>query len=96
MLYPWVFLDDRDSNTEEEEKKRISKSNKEDKGVLARSIDEDSTLPPSVLLFTDRFPHKFESIYLQLNSICMSVALNTGTAGALTDRIRPHDRLGTT
>lgn len=73
-------LDDGDGNTEEEDEKRISKSNKEDKGVLARSIDEDSTLPPSVSTVYRSISSQIRSIYLQLNSICMSVALNTGTA----------------
>ena len=82
-------LDERETNTEEEDddEKRISKSRKEDSVILARSIDEDEALPPSVSSVYRSISSQIRGIYLQLNSICMYAGLNNGVAESLRNNL---------
>lgn len=61
---------------EEEDEKRISKSENKDNGVFARSIDEDDSLPLSVSNVYRSISSQIRTIYVQLNSMCMNF-LNT-------------------
>lgn len=70
-------LHEGESVAEEDDEKRISKSRKEGDGVLARSIDEDEVLPHSVSSVYRSISSQIRGIYLQLNSICLTVGLNS-------------------
>lgn len=62
--------------TGEEDEKRISKTGNKENEILARSIDEDDQLPPSLSSVYRSISSQLRGIYLQLNSICMNVGLN--------------------
>ena len=72
------FINEEENASEDDDETRISKSRKEDNGVLARSIDEDEILPISVSSVYRSISSQIRGIYLQLNSICMAVGLNNG------------------
>jgi hypothetical protein len=65
-----------DTGGEEEDEKRISKSQNKDGGVFGRSIDEDDSLPLAVSGVYRSISSQVRAIYVQLNSICMNFALN--------------------
>lgn len=64
-------------NHDDSDEKRISKSTVKEDGVFARSIDEDDTLPPAVTVIYKSLSVQIRSIYVQLNSICMSIGINS-------------------
>lgn len=69
-----VLNGDSSENGEEEDEKRISKSQNKDNGVFARSIDEDDSLPLAVSGVYRSISSQVRTIYVQLNSICMNFA----------------------
>ena len=72
-----VSNEEENSETgEEEDEKRISKSQNKDNGVFARSIDEDDSLPLAVSSVYRSISSQVRAIYVQLNSICMNFVFN--------------------
>lgn len=61
---------------EQEDEKRISKSQNKDNGIFARSIDEDDSLPLAVSSVYRSISSQVRAIYVQLNSICMNFVFN--------------------
>lgn len=71
-----VLNDESSESGEEEDEKRISKSDNKDNGVFARSIDEDDSLPLAVSNVYRSISSQIRAMYVQLNSICMNYIFN--------------------
>lgn len=71
-----VSNEENSEGGEEEDEKRISKSQNKDNGVFARSIDEDDSLPLAVSSVYRSFSSQVRAIYVQLNLICMNFVFN--------------------
>lgn len=69
-----------ESGAEKDDEEKFSKSHRESTGGLARSIDEDEILPHSVSSVYRSISSQIRGIYLQLNSICLAVGLNSNVA----------------
>lgn len=66
-----------DGSESHEDEKRISTSRSKEDGVLARSIDEDDMLPQSISIVYKALSSQIRGIYVQMNSICMNLGLNS-------------------
>lgn len=71
-----VMNGENSESADEEDEKRISKSQSRDDGVFARSIDEDDSISLAVSSVYRSISSQVRVIYVQLNSICMNFALN--------------------
>ena len=81
----------------EEEEKRISKSKSQEKEILVKSsIDEDDNqLPPLISNVFRSISSQIRSIYVQLNSICITAAFPTDSENGPGSSSNHHDSLAT-